>query len=51
MISIYTIKGTLVKELSTLKNSITWNTQGYESGVYYIRAVVEGKSIVRKVVL
>jgi alpha-tubulin suppressor-like RCC1 family protein len=48
-LSIYTLKGTLIKEFKTSRNSITWNTK--ESGVYYIRAVVGGESFVSKVML
>jgi hypothetical protein len=48
-LSTYTITGTLVKQFSTTGNTVTWNVR--ESGVYYIRAVVDGKRVVRKVVL
>jgi hypothetical protein len=48
-LSIYTITGTLVKQFSTTGNTVTWNVR--EGGVYYIRAVVDGKSVVRKIVL
>jgi Leucine-rich repeat (LRR) protein len=50
-ISIYTLKGTLVKKLTTSRKNITLNTAGLESGVYYIKAVIDGKAVVRKVVL
>jgi Leucine-rich repeat (LRR) protein len=46
---IYTLKGALVKKFETSQNSITWNAK--ESGVYYIRAVVDGRAVFRKVVL
>jgi len=59
-LSIYTLKGTLVKQFSTTESTITWKVR--ESGVYYIRAVVGVASrldasrrrevtIVRKVVI
>jgi Leucine-rich repeat (LRR) protein len=48
-ISIYTLKGTLVKQFRTTASTVTWNVR--ESGVYYIRAVVDGKTVVGKVVL
>jgi hypothetical protein len=48
-LSIYTITGTLVKQFRTTASTVTWNVR--ESGVYYIRVVVDGKSVVRKVVL
>jgi Leucine-rich repeat (LRR) protein len=50
-LSIYTLKGKLVKKFETDNNSITWYTQGNERGVYYIRAVVDGKNVVRRIVL
>jgi Leucine-rich repeat (LRR) protein len=50
-VSIYALKGTLVKKLTTTQSSITLNTAGLESGVYYIKAVIDGKAVVRKVVL
>jgi mono/diheme cytochrome c family protein len=50
-LSIYTLKGILVKKFETDNNSITWYTQGNERGVYYIRAVVDGEGFIRKVIL
>jgi hypothetical protein len=48
-LSIYNITGTQVKQFSTTGNIVTWNVQ--ESGVYYIRALVDGKNVIRRVVL
>jgi hypothetical protein len=48
-LSIYTLKGGLVKRFVNIGNIVTWNAKG--SGVYYIRTVVDGKSIARKIVL
>jgi Leucine-rich repeat (LRR) protein len=48
-IFIYTLKGKLVKQFRTTGNTITWNVQ--ESGVYYIRVMVDGRIVIRRVLL
>ena len=49
---IYNLNGELVKEFQGINgNSVTWNADGRVNGVYYIKAVVDGKASLRKVVL
>jgi hypothetical protein len=49
---IYKINGTFIKSFPSLHASrIEINTAGWESGVYCIKAVIDGKSVVSKLVL
>ncbi len=45
-IFIYNLNGKLVKKFETRKNKVIWNAQ--ERGVYYIKAVVNGKASLRR---
>ena len=48
---IYSLQGALIKKFESIEgNAVTWNTAGQSRGIYYLRAVVDGKSVVRKVV-
>jgi subtilisin family serine protease len=50
-INIYTLTGKIVKQINTREKTATWNTQCHENGVYYIRAMICGKNIVKKIVI
>ncbi|MHC4639722.1 MAG: T9SS type A sorting domain-containing protein [Planctomycetota bacterium] len=50
-IFIYTLKGKLLWKGKTNRNSFTWNTYGVKCGVYYIRVLISGNNIFKKIIL
>jgi len=43
--------GKLVKQFEGIQESAKWNTVGQSKGVYYLKALIGEKQIVRKFVL
>jgi len=50
-LSIYNTGGKLIKRFEGIQESITWKTEGQGAGIYYLKAVINKKVIVRKFML